>query len=309
MMRVLVIASINNGVFAPFVLEQAEALRKSGCEIELYGITGKSMSGYLGNFSTLKRKIHEFQPQVIHAHYGLSGLLANLQREVPVVTTFHGSDINDSKVIRFSRTAMRLSVWNIFVSRGLMEKARANKRSSLIPCGIDVDDYPLVDKIEARKKMGLDPGGKYVLFAGAFDIEVKNAPLARQAVERLDAELLELKGFNREEVNLMLCAADVMLLTSLAEGSPQVIKEAMACGCPIVSVDVGDVQERLRGLEGCYVARTREPQELYECLRKAMSYEGRTEGRNRIMADGLDNRIIAQHIIEIYERVGLHGTH
>lgn len=72
-------------------------------------------------------------------------------------------------------------------------------------------------------------------------------------------ELIELKGYSHKEVVLLMCAIDVLLMTSITEGSPQVIKVAMACGCPIVSVDVGYVKERVEGVEGCLVAKTKEP--------------------------------------------------
>lgn len=307
MMRVLVVASKNKGVFAPFIVEQTDALRKCGCEIEFFGIKGKSSIGYLGNLWALKRKIKEFHPSVIHAHYGLSGLFANLQRRVPVVTTYHGSDINDPKVLRFSKIAMQMSLWNIFVSRGILEKAKATKRTSLIPCGVTMEDCRLVDKVEARRTLRLLQDKKYVLFAGAFDNEVKNVSLARQSVSDLETELLELKGYSREEVNLLFCAVDVLLMTSFSEGSPQVIKEAMACGCPIVSVDVGDVKERLEGINGCYVIQSREPDELREKLQKAFLFEGRTEGRKHIIDEGLDNAVIARRIMEIYEKVKCDG--
>jgi len=51
-----------------------------------------------------------------------------------------------------------------------------------------------------------------------------------------------------------LNASNVLLLTSLHEGSPTVVKEALACGLPVVSVDVGDVAERIEGIEGCHLA-------------------------------------------------------
>ena len=306
MIRVLIVASSNRGQYAPFVVEQADALRQCGCEVDFYGVVGKGWSGYLNNLAGLKKKIHSFHPDVIHAHYGLSGLLANLQRKVPVVTTYHGSDINDPKAYRFSKTAIRLSAWNIFVSKEILEKAKVVKKCSLLPCGVDVKGIKPVDKKDARKEMNLIQEKKYVLFAGAFDNEVKNAALAQQAVSNLGdatAELLELKGYSREEVGLLLCAADVLLMTSWAEGSPQVIKEAMAYGCPIVSVDVGDVKERVDGIGGCYVTLSRDPQELAECLRKAFSFKGRTEGYHKIIVDGMDNDVVAKRLVEIYERV------
>lgn len=305
-MRILVVASYNKGRFAPFITEQAEALEKQGCEVRFFGLQGKGIMGYLKNLSALKKEIKVFRPDVIHAHYGLSGLLANLQRQVPVVTTYHGSDINEPKVLRFSKMAMRLSAWNIFVSTKTLEIAKPKKKHTLLPCGIDLSDLQLTDKNTARQKMNLSAEKKHVLFAGAFDNKVKNAPLAKEVVSLLrdnNVELLELKGYSRDEVTLLMCATDAFLMTSFTEGSPQVIKEALACGCPIVSVDVGDVKERTDGVEGCYVSTTREPQELAGLLQKAMQFEGKTKGREKIIAEGLDNELVAKSIMQIYNGI------
>lgn len=288
---------------APFVLEQRNALQRCGMECDWFLVRAKGIRGYLKQLRPLKKKISVFRPEVIHAHYGLCGLLANLQGKVPVVTTYHGSDINDPKAFRFSKMAIRLSAWNIFVSRKNMAMARVHDRCSLIPCGIDLDDSQLVGKKEARRMIRLDDAKRYVLFAGAFDNPVKNAPLAKEVVAMLHderVELIELKGYTREEVTLLMCAADALLMTSVSEGSPQVIKEALACGCPIVSVDVGDVKERIEGVSGCFVANTQKAEELSEWLRKAVSFEGKTKGRDRIVADGMDNQQISKQLIKIY---------
>ena len=125
-----------------------------------------------------------------------------------------------------------------------------------------------------------------------------NEPLALN-----DVELIELKGYTREEVNRLMCACDCLLMTSKTEGSPQVIKEAMACGCPIVSVDVGDVAERTDGVEGCYIVKSREPMDIAEALRKAIAFEGKTNGREKILAAGLTNEQVAKKIIEIYQEI------
>ena len=305
-MRILIVASYNKNRFAPFIVEQAEALKNQGCEIIWFGLQGKGLKGYLKNLPALKKKIQDYRPDVVHAHYGLSGLLANLQRRVPVVTTYHGSDINDKKALRFSKMAMCLSAWNVFVSRKTRKIAHPKKKNSLLPCGIDLSDLQLTEKIEARQRLHLQIDKKYILFAGAFDSVVKYAPLAQEAVSLLhddQVELLELKGYSREEVTLLMCAADVFLMTSFSEGSPQVIKEAMACGCPIVSVNVGDVKERTEGVGGCYVAKTRESQEISDLIKKAMAFEGKTEGRETILADGLENRQVAKQLMTIYAQV------
>lgn len=289
---------------APFVGEQVNVLWGMGVEYRLFLINGKGVSGYLKQLKPLKDRIRQYKPDLVHAHFGLCGLLANLQRKVPVVTTYHGSDINDSKVLPFSKMAMRLSSWNVFVSQKILEIAQPKRKYTLLPCGIDISDLQRTSKDEARQRMHLNDAKKYILFSGAFDDAVKNAPLAHEAVALLqnsDMELLELKGFTREEVTLLMCAADALLMTSFTEGSPQVIKEAMACGCPIVSVDVGDVRERIKGVEGCYIAKTRAPKELSELLSKVLAFEGKTNGLEKLIADGLDNRQVAEKLMEIYK--------
>lgn len=303
-MKVLIVASYNKSRFAPFIEEQVEALRNRGVVCDYFGVEGKGVCGYLRNMSALRRKIAEFRPDVVHAHYGLSGLLANLQRTVPVVTTYHGSDINDPKVRPLSKISIRLSKCNIFVSQATMSLIRPSRRFALIPCGVDLTNLQLTEKADARRKMGLQTDKKYVLFAGAFDNPVKNASLAKETVALLpDVILLELKGYSREEVTLLMCAADAFLLTSHTEGSPQVIKEAMACGCPIVAVGVGDVEDRLQELDGCYVAKTREPSELAGLLRKAIDCHRRTKGRERIIESGLTNDLVAKELMDIYFQV------
>ena len=301
-MKVLIVASYNKNRFAPFIQEQADALAKVGCEIGYFGIRGKGVSGYLKQLPELKRKIKEFQPDIIHAHYGLSGLLANLQRRIPVVTTYHGSDINNTKARRFSKIAMKMSAYNVFVSQKTLDLAKPKRNFVLLPCGINLEDYPVIDKLEARIQMGLDAQKKYVLFAGAFDNAVKNAPLAQQAVALLpDVELLELKGYSRQQVALLMQAVDCFLMTSHTEGSPQVIKEAMACGCPIVSVDVGDVKERIEGLGGCWIVPDYCEENVTDRLRKAMRFKGKSDGRNRIIYDNLTNESVASRLFQIYE--------
>ncbi len=304
-MKVLFIASHKEHLpshMAPFIKEQAEALKKQGVDVACFTIQGKGIKGYLGQLKPLKQKIKAFQPDVIHAHYGMSGLLANLQRRVSVVTTYHGSDINEPKARTFSKLAIWLSAHNVFVSQRLIEIAQPKKKYSLLPCGVNVEELQFIEKADARVKMGLQADKKYVLFAGSFDNNVKNALLAKDAIALLpDVELLELRGYSRQEVTILLYAVDAFLMTSFTEGSPQVIKEAMACGCPIVSVDVGDVASVIHRTAGCYLAE-RHSQELAEKLKQAMQHS-RTNGKNRIIELGLENETIARQLIQIYDNV------
>ncbi len=302
-MRVLIVARCKHGRYAPFITEQVEAIEKQGVECQFFGVDGKGIAGYLRQLPRLRKAIREFRPDIIHAHYGLCGLLANYQRRIPVVTTYHGSDINAPRVLRLSKRSIRRSRFNIFVSQKNVDIARPRKDYALIPCGISLEDYPVIDKAEARRLMGLDPSGKYVLFAGAFDNPVKNASLAKAAMECVpEAELLELKGYTRTQVATLMQAVDAFLMTSFTEGSPQVIKEAMACGCPIVSVDVGDVRERIEGIDGCFLSE-REPDALARTIKNSLAHGDRTQGRATIEKNGLSNDIIAARIISVYERL------
>ena len=375
-MKLLVIASDKKGRFAPFIEEQVVALEARGVQIIRYGVTGHGIMGYLRELPALRRLIRAERPDIVHAHYGLSGLLANLQRLVPVVTTYHGSDINLPHILRLSKIAMRLSAFNIFVSKRNValalgeaqaqckvesvkckgeENSKAETTAStqpegrlhhtpytkhtLLPCGVNLTEDQLLSRSEARQALGIADHAQIVLFAGAFDNAVKDPELAFAAIELLQTQcsgadapvysvqckgeeisgavtsactpytihytpiLQELRGFSRAEVNHWMCAANCLLLTSKTEGSPQVIKEAMACGCPIVSVDVGDVAERVSGVEGCYVVRTREPKDIADAILQAIAYEGRTNGRDRIIEMGLSNEQVAEQLLRIYEQV------
>lgn len=314
-MRVLVVCSYRDyredGI-APFIKEQVEAIKQIGSiEFEYFLLRGKGVRGYLREIPRLRKTILVYKPDIIHAHYGLSGLLANIvTRRIPVVTTYHGSDINEAKAKRFSNWTLRLSAWNIFVSSQIKNIATTGdpKHFDVIPCGIELTNDQLQTRSDARKILGWGESEEKVLFAGTYGDVVKGPELAKLAISELikkgeNAELIELKGYTRQQVNQLMCAVDCLLMTSISEGSPQVIKEALACGCPIVSTEVGDVAERIKGVNGCYVVKRREPKEVADALEKAIRFKGRTSGREKVIADGMDNKIIAERIINVYKLV------
>ena len=302
-MKLLIVCSRNSGNIAPFITEQADALQTLGLKVDFFCVEGKGWRGYLKNRKKLLQKIAEIHPDIIHAHYGLSGLLANTQRKIPVVTTYHGSDINLQKVYPVSKLSMLFSAHNIFVSGKNLLKAGLKKRYSLIPCGVTLASFEAIDKAVAREKSGLSINDKFVLFSSSFHNKVKNPELAIAAVKLLkNVTLLELKGYTREEVARLMYAVDACLMTSHTEGSPQFIKEAMACGCPVVSVDVGDVAEVIGGVDGCYLVAY-QAEDVAAKLQEAISYGKRTDGRNRIVQLQLDNALIAKKLINIYNNI------
>lgn len=307
-MKILIITSGNNGKISSFVFEQCLAIRKRGIDVDFFMIVGKGYKGYLSNLSMLKKKISLFEPDLIHAHYGLTAFLANLQRKVPVISTFHGSDIWIFKRNRiFSRAAHFLSRRTIIVDARMAKKLKFARKIAVIPCGVDLSMFFNVTKAEAIKKMDLPKDKINVLFSSKFDYYEKNYPLARKALEILGKQfnLIELNNYSRTQVNLLLNGCDIALMTSISEGSPQFIKEAMLCNCPIVSTNVGDVLEVIGNTQGCFITSF-EPAEIAEKIKSAVVFRKEfklTNGRQRIIKLGLDSDTIADKVIDEYQRV------
>lgn len=303
-MRVLIVCSGNAGYTSPFVIEQVEAIQNLGVEIQIkiFSIIGKGVFGYLKNIVKLKKGIEAYKPDIIHAHYGLSGLLAVIQRKIPVIITFHGSDAYIIKIQSLSKAAASLSQFNIFVSDKIRKIIDGKKKFAIIPCGINLDVFYPGDMKIARENLKMDLTKKYVLFSSGFSNVVKNSPLAFSAIEKLglSIELVELKNRSREEVNLLLNACNLLLLTSFSEGSPQIIKEAMACNCPIVATDVGDIKEVIGNTKGCYIT-SYDPEDVAENIKQALNFSKRSEGREKVKR--FDNKHIAEKIYNVYKMV------
>lgn len=283
---------------APFIYEQMQGLKELGCEFRVCFVKGGGAKSYLRAWREMQKMIAMYQPDIIHAHYGLCCLLANMQRKVPVVSTYHGSDINDPKIRILSKIAIRLSQKNIFVSERLKSLIKNPQRAIVIPCSVDTTTFYPMDKMGCRQQLGLDLGKIYVLFSKEFADTVKNYPLAKQAVEKYNpqAELLEFYGYAREQVPLLYNAVDLGLMTSFTEGSPQFVKEAVACGCPIVSTDVGDVREVIAGVSNCYLS-TYEVDDVVNGMQKALAvgHLQKTHLHERYTAE-----YIAKTIFELY---------
>ncbi len=309
-MKVLIVSSATNGKTASFIQEQIESLNALGIDIHQFTINQKGVSGYLNTFPKLRKVLRKLKPDLIHAHYGLCGLLCNLQRRIPVVTTYHGSDINVPKSRRFSKWSVRFSASNIYVTSHLRVQV-ADTRGNEVPCGVDTSLFVPKEKNVSQIALNWDTSKKYALFSSSFDNAIKNSPLALAAVENYNAKhreqvtLMELKDMTREQVVLAINACEFVLLTSYSEGSPQIIKEALACNRPIVSTNVGSVEEMVSHLEGCYVVDSTIKGTI-SGICEAMKYSANnhsTNGRERIKEQGLSLDKTADRLKSIYNSV------
>lgn len=316
-MRILEVSRYKNNFLGnqlPFVTEQGESLRKAGCEVDYFLVRGN----YLKAVGALKKKIREFKPDIVHAHFGLSAITAELQSLVPVVTTFHNGETLNWHVNLMSSLMSLRAKHVIYVAQHIRDLSYFKAENySIIPCGVPMDQCVVIDKAEARKQLKWDAKKKYILFGGAFDNLRKNYALLRDAVERIggDIEIVEMKGLSRAECVLRMNACDLFALPSHSEGSPQALKEAMACNCPCLATDIADVKYLFGDEPGHFILRNprktherwdgdeKSLEEIVALLKEALAFEGRTNGRDRILKLGLSNEQVAQKIIGIYKRI------
>lgn len=308
-MNVLVLTNMYPTGAAPgdgaFVQEQVESLRALGLSIEVLTIEGqRGAKKYLRAVAALRRVVRRHRFDLIHAHYGLSGAIACSQRLIPVVTTFHGSDVG---YVRWqghvSWVVSRVSTPIFVTQEGAARLGIAG--ASVIPCGVDTARFRPMDRREARRLLGWEETGRYVLLPGPRRQPVKRADLFDAAVERArleagDLASVSLEDTPRAEVALIMNAVDVTLLTSDSEGSPVAIKEALACSTPVVSVPVGDVPRLIEGLPGCAVA-PRDAEALGRAVVRALGTNRNSELRERVMPYA--NELVAERVARVYQRV------
>lgn len=291
-----------------FVREQGTALQQLGCEVEYYAVVGTGVRGYLKNVKPLRKKIAESKPDVVHAHFGLCGMVAVLaaHKKVPVVITCHNGETLSKSANIITSLAIQRADYSFCVAQHIYDKLYIKPKHYMIqPCGIDMKDLPLVDKATAMQEMNLPKDKVNILFGGSFSNARKNAPLAQAAIALLnrdDVNLIEMRGFNRHQVNLLFCGCDMLLLPTKSEGSPQVLKEAMACNCPVVATDVADIAFLLQGVTNSYVTSF-DPKDVADKIQRVINCSERTNGRERIDALHLDNPQVAEHLIKVYECV------
>lgn len=316
-MKVLIVTNMYPDPTRPyngiFIAEQIAAIRKchSGVDFDVCYIDGgKGKQEYLKSIFYVNRKIRRGGYDLVHVHFGLSGMymLMPFRAKVPTIVTFHGSDIQPAArsgclTVDISRyVASRADV--CVTLNGYMDSLvrQLNKNTFIVPCAVDTDIFkPTCERSFSQRKR--------IIFPCNHGMEVKNYPLFCRVLERLesqydiDCEEVEMAGLSRERVAHVMNGADLLLMTSFSEGSPQSVKEAMACNLPVVSTPVGDVANLLRGVKDCYVASAHDADELARLAAASLSGSGDgITGREKIREMQLDEKSVADRIFHIYEQ-------
>lgn len=306
---------------SPIVEAQGASVADLLSHLDYFIIKRGGVFGYLSEAFRLSRFLKRHQVDILHAHYGLSALVSLLGgRKKKLVVSFMGTDVlgikdMDRSLIKLSVLISKLSSSIVcryydhcIVKSSEMDALVKCKHKSLIPNGVDVNIFKPDDKAEARKKLNFHQEDNIVIFVSDPNRPEKNFLLAQKAVQLMNLpniKLLTVYGLPQSELVSYYNAADVLILTSLYEGSPNVIKEAMACNTPIVSTDVGDVKWVMNQVEGCYLSSFN-PDDFASKLTNALDFgvtHYKTNGRKRIIELGLDSETIAKKIIRIYERL------
>jgi teichuronic acid biosynthesis glycosyltransferase TuaC len=277
---------------------QMEALRVFGVDYDVVFVNGRaSRMNYLRGIFEVRRRVKAKQYDLIYAHFGLSGCVARFQRRVPVVVKFMGDDVLgqfDSRgrmtlMGRFyqaSSIVLARSIEAAIVMSGEMKRKLRLRSAVIISPGIDLNMFRPLDRNEARRELGLNTGNQYVLFPydprearKRFDLVQEAVGIAQAHVPGL--EILQVAGAARQRMPLYFNAADVFVLASMWEGSPNAVKEAMAVNLPVISVDVGDVRDLIGATEGCYIV-PRDAAALAEKIAEVCRRDARTNGREQI---------------------------
>jgi len=308
------------GHTAHFIVRQARCLEDAGVQVEVFPFRGaKHPLNYVTAWWRVRRRLARERFDLVHAQFGQSALLA-LPKQLPLVVTFRGCDLQgmlggrDGHLTTAGRMLQRFCQWVarradavIVVSAHMRRYLRYGVPAHVVP-SIDFDLFRPVPRAEARVRLGLPADERLVLFVGDPTDPRKRGDLARLAVELLTAalpvRLVVGWGVPHAEMPYYMGACDALVFTSRQEGSPNAVKEALACNLPIVSVAVGDVVERLHGVAGCEVCADDRPETIAAALARVLARGGRIAGREAVRH--LDERLITQQVLAIY-RAALNG--
>lgn len=291
----------------PCIRDQVLALRQLGVRVEVLAIERRHKLNYLkAALQMLALNLGPRRYDLVHAHYGHSAALALLQRRYPLVATFHGCDLLSRREGAMGRWVAR-RVDGVIVMSEEMKQVSGRTDARVIPFGVDTGHFYPAPKAQARERLGLDLKARYLLFPYDPSRPVKRFDRLQATVDTLarrglEVEILAIHDATRDRMRDYMNAADLMVLTSDHEGSPMAVREALVCGLPVVSVDVGDVADLLRDLPGCAIA-DKDPVDLADKIQPLLLSRPAPEAVSHPRA--LDALSVAAQVLDLYRQLPL----
>jgi glycosyltransferase involved in cell wall biosynthesis len=320
-MRVLLVTAMyptpENPAYGSFVRTQAESLQRAGVDLDVLVLNGRWQKwSYMKGIFQIRRRIARSRVDLIHAHYSFAGVVARMQRKAPLVVTYHGDDLlgtigHHGKKTNWSGMVVALGkILAQFADAAIVQSAEMASKLErgnvyVLPHEIDLDVFQPTEREQAREALGLEADKKYLLFAANPKVAVKRFPLAKAVAEHLaeqdpSVELIVVSKETQQRLALYMSACDVLIFPSYQEGSPNIIKQAMACNLPIVATDVGDVRQIVGRTNGCYLCNP-SVIEFARCIDEILTNRKRTNGREHVRH--LDSSAVAAKLIDVYQQV------
>ena len=302
---------------AVFIARQAEFLRREGVDVDLFPFRGaRQPRNYVQAWREVRRRLNGGSYDLVHAQFGQSGLTA-LPKRVPLVVTFRGDDLEGiigengryipaGWLLRFvSRVVARQADAAIVVSEHMKRYLPDSVPAHVLPSGIDLELFRPEPRDEARRRLGLPEEQRLILFVGNPALARKRFALAQAAVDivnrSIPTRLIAGWELPHRDIAALMSACDALVCTSMQEGSPNSVKEALACNLPVVSVPVGDVPLRLRGIAGCELCPDDRAETIAGALERVLRRNSRIDGRGAMK--NLDERLLTRRLIDIYQSV------
>lgn len=298
---------------APFIKVQGDSLKSENINVTYFKIKGKGVLGYLKNILELKKFLKNKKFDLIHAHFTLSAWVVVLSfPKSPIVLSIMGTDAFGrlkklSKVKIYNKYLTLLTImiqpfvsFIISKSPNIARHVWLKNKSIILPNGVNLEKFD-GRRVSYAKELGLKPDKKYVLFLGNPKDVNKNFKLLeglREKLKQSEIEIINPYPVSHEVVVKFLSTVDVLVMCSVKEGSPNVVKEALASNCKGVFTDVGDVRKIVDGVRG-YAIINLDMVELENAINKVMEMDS-CEGRDRIKTIDLDSSIVAKKIRNIY---------
>lgn len=310
-------------VYGIFIAEQVESLRELGVEIELLFINAREKGAleYLRSIRKIRRAAQN--AEIVHYHHVYSALCGVAARvKAPSLVSFMGDGVHQFKpwmprwltrsLLQLIRRRTDRHIYKCLIP----EELRDDPKNIFLPNGVNLDYFSPIERSEAKRRLGWDLESRYLLFVSFYDRDrpAKRYWLFKEVLEILQNKYAhrDLKEFcmvdePRERVPLIFNACELHLLVSSNEGSPNSIKEALACNTPVVATDVGSVSHLLEGVPECRVASSDNPEEIAEAVHAVLG-EKRSDLRHYLVKKGLDRRSVASQLVEIYSNLSRQGN-